>query len=68
MALERNYRVGEIAENLRVSRQTVTKLFENEPGVIKIGKGLGRYRRKRPYLTLIIPESVFMRVKARHSR
>lgn len=65
---ERHYRVGEIAENLRISRQTVTRLFEHEPGVLKIGKGLGRYRRRRPYLTLIIPESVLMRVKERLSR
>ena len=65
---ERHFRVGELAENWKLSRQTITRLFENEPGVMKIGKGLGRYRRKRPYLTLIIPESVAMRVKSRLSQ
>jgi hypothetical protein len=33
--------------------------------VLKIGKGLGRYRRKRPHLILVIPESVAVRVKTR---
>lgn len=35
---------------------------------VLIGHGLGRYRRRRPYLTLVIPESVAMREKARLSR
>lgn len=64
---ERHYRVGELAANWRLSRQTITELFKDEPGVMRIGKGLGRYRRKRPYLTLIIPESVALRVKNRIS-
>jgi hypothetical protein len=62
---ERHYRVQELAQLWRLSRQTIAQLFKDEPGVIKIGKGLGRYRRKRPHLTLIIPESVAMRVKTR---
>jgi hypothetical protein len=64
---ERHYRVDELATLWRLSPETIRRLFREEPGVIKIGKGLGRYRRRRPYLTLSIPESVASRVKARIS-
>ena len=64
---ERHYRVDEIAKLWCLSSKTIIRLFHDEPGVLKIGKGLVRYRHKRPYLTLVIPESVAMRVKARLS-
>jgi DeoR/GlpR family transcriptional regulator of sugar metabolism len=65
---ERHYRVDELAELWQLSPETIRRLFREEPGVIKIGTGLVRYRRRRPYLTLSIPESVALRVKGRVSR
>ena len=65
---ERKFLVKELAADLRLSRQTITKLFENEDGVLRFGKGPSRYRRKRPYVTLVIPESVVMRVLQRLKR
>lgn len=64
---ERHYRVDELAKLWRLSRNTIIRLFQDEPGVMKVGKGLNRYRRRRPYLLLVIPESVAMRVKLRLS-
>jgi hypothetical protein len=64
---ERHYRVDELAELWRVSRQTIIRLFRDEPGVMRIGRALST-RRRRPYLTISIPESVALRVKARLSR
>jgi hypothetical protein len=60
---ERHFRVGELAKLWRLSRKTIARLFRDEPGVLKIGTR----RRKigRPYMVLVIPESVASRVKAR---
>ena len=65
---ERHYRVDELAKLWRYSRDTIIRLFKDEPGVMRVGKGEGRYRRKRPYLSMSIPESVAVRVKTRLSQ
>lgn len=65
---ERHYRPEELSKLWRYSTKTIIRLFQDEPGVMRLGKGLGRYRRKRPYLSLSIPESVAMRVKTRLSQ
>lgn len=65
---ETHYRINELAKMWKLSRDTIRLLFRNEPGVIKIGKGLTRHGTGRPYLVLSIPESVAMRVKTRISR
>lgn len=52
----------EIAERLKLNKETVRRIFMNEPGVIIIScprKG------RRVYRTLRIPEHVFQRVLAR---
>ena len=52
----------EIAERLKLNRETVRRMFLNEPGVIVIccpRKG------RRVYRTLRIPEHVFQRVLTR---
>jgi hypothetical protein len=54
------YTVAEIAEQWRVSPDTVRRLFENEPGVIVISNSKPG---KRPYRTLRIPQSVVDRVR-----
>ena len=67
MALERHYKVSEIAEMWKMSDETVRKLFLNEPGVLVFGEGsrlVGR-RYKRRYFSLRIPESVLERVQKR---
>ena len=70
---ERHYRVGELATLWRLSRRTITRIFEREEGVLRWGYNSdddytdlrSRRRRRRRYVTLSIPESVAMRVKAR---
>ena len=64
-ALERHYRIGELAEMWRLGRETVRLLVKDEPGIIKIRLG-----RKRSHTIYSIPESVAMRIHTRllHSR
>ncbi len=66
--VERHYSVAQVAERLTYSDDKVRRLFENEPGVLKIGNPSRRMGRalKRRYYTLRIPESVVIRVLARY--
>jgi hypothetical protein len=61
---ERHYTVTEIAAIWNLSKDTVRRLFQNEPGVLVLGDTSPR-RRKRLYKTLRIPESVAQRVHQR---
>jgi len=56
--LERHYTVAELAEQWSLSRDTIRRMFENEPGVVVF-----RHQKlnKRIYRTLRIPESVARR-------
>jgi transcriptional antiterminator len=56
-ALERHYTVKEIAEIWNLSDDTVRRIFQDLPGVLKVGSG-SMLRKKRGYVTLRIPESV----------
>lgn len=60
VALERHYRVSEVAQLWGVKHMTVRRLFENEPDVLRIGNEESCFRRRR--ITLSIPESVMKRV------
>lgn len=60
---EPHYTVDEIATAWKLSRDTVRKIFEKEPGVLVFGSE--RSRRKRGYHTLRVPESVMERVHRR---
>jgi hypothetical protein len=62
--VERHYAVAEIAAMWNLSTDKVRDLFEEEPGVLVIGR---RNHRKRRYVTLRIPESVAERVHSRLS-
>lgn len=62
--VERHYAVAEIAAMWNLSTDKVRDLFEEEPGVLVIGR---RNPRKRRYVTLHIPESVVERVYLRFS-
>ena len=57
----------EVAEILKVDRTTVQRKFQDERGVVKIGKS-NRRDGKRDYVTLRIPESVVRRVIAEWSK
>jgi hypothetical protein len=60
-ALERHYRVRELAVLWGFSDNTIIKLFATEQGVIRLQPCAG----KRKYQTLSIPESVAARVHER---
>ena len=66
-ALEQHLTVQQIAEAWGLSDTYVRQLFQDEPGVMRIGnptKRLGR-KLKRSYYTLRIPESVAAKVHRR---
>lgn len=63
---EKLYTVNEVAEAMRLSDETIRRWFRDEPGVLKHSSPKSRF--KRPYTTLLIPDSVFRRVWNRMSR
>ena len=56
---ERHYTPKELAELWRLDESTVRRMFQDEPGVLRIGQ-TGR-RSKRDYVTLRIPASTAAR-------
>lgn len=61
--LERHFSPQTISEVWGLSTDKIRELFEDEPGVLKVGdRASGRTRR---YLTMRIPESVAARVYKR---
>ncbi len=66
-AMERHYSVKEIAERWSLDESTVRRLFQDEPGVLKIGRS-GSRSRKRNYVTLRIPESIVERFHSERTR
>jgi hypothetical protein len=63
-AAEYHHTVKELGGMWRLSTATITRMFRDEPGVLKIGEARGR-RGRRSYTTLRIPESVVQRVYRR---
>jgi hypothetical protein len=61
VALEKHYRVKELASIWGFSENSIAKLFATEPGVVRLSSSSGR----RKYITLSIPESVAIRVHQR---
>jgi transposase len=59
-----NWRVRDIAARWGVSQNTVTNIFRNEPGVLRIGNSQSGKRQK---VTLSVPENVLLRVEQRLS-
>jgi AraC-like DNA-binding protein len=57
------YTVAEVAEVTGLSRQTVTRLFEREKGVIILKRPETMHKRK--YRTIRIPRAVYERAIAR---
>jgi hypothetical protein len=60
---EPHYSVERVAEMWDLSRDSVRRLFLDEPGVLRISRPGSRY--KRTYRTLRIPETVVNRVYRR---
>jgi len=59
-AIERHYTVAEVAILWNLSRDTIRRLFQSEPGVVILTTATRRGKRR--YKTLRIPESVLLRV------
>ena len=57
---EQFYTVAEAAEILKVSTDKVTRMFEDEPGVVDLGSAESLHKRR--YRVQRIPHSVFNRV------
>jgi len=66
-AFERHFTPAEIGEIWRYDTSTIIRMFQDEPGVLKIGKS-NRRDGKRDYVTLRIPESVARRVHMARSK
>lgn len=63
--IEAHFTVAEIADKWKLSEVKVQQIFQDEPGVLKLGhpsRLVGRKLQRR-YFTLRIPESVFLRVQ-----
>lgn len=61
--LERHFSVQTLAELWGLSTDAIRELFDNEPGVLRLGDR--KSGRKRRYVTIRIPESVAARVYRR---
>jgi hypothetical protein len=64
---ERHFTIGELTALWGYGRTTIRRWFENEPGVLKQGESRLRRGRKRPYVSLRVPESIARRVYAKHT-
>ena len=67
IAFEHHFRPKDIAELWGLDESTVRRLFQDEPGVLKIGR-VDRRDGKRGYVSIRIPESVASRVHRERSR
>jgi hypothetical protein len=65
LAFERHYSPAELAEIWGVSENTVRRIFQDQPDVLKISK---TKKGKRAYETLRIPASVVRRVHVERSK
>jgi hypothetical protein len=62
---QENFTVAQIASLWQLSRDTIQRLFQDEPGVVTLGDKNPRGKRRR--VTLRIPRVVMDRVKKRRS-
>ena len=59
-AFEQHYRVSQLATQWGYGRETIRKIVQHEPGVLKLRLG-----RKKANTTYSIPESVAQRIHTR---
>jgi hypothetical protein len=63
---ERPYSIDDLAVLHNLSRRTVIRLYENEPGVLVLQASAEQQRAMgRRYRTIRVPRHVYMRVKHR---
>lgn len=67
-AIEQHYTPREVAELWGVSVKTVCRLFEDEPGTLKISMPRLLARKRAPQVSLRIPASALARVHDQQSR
>ena len=63
----RHFTAAELGGIWRLDETTIRRIFQDEPGVLKIGKA-NRRDGKRDYITLRIPEPVARRVYMERSK
>ena len=63
----RHFTAAELGKVWQLDESTIRRIFQDEPGVLKIGNS-GRRDGKRDYVTLRIPESVAMRIYRERSK
>jgi hypothetical protein len=68
IAQEKHYSVQEIAEMWGLSSEKVRKMFQDVPGVLKLGFSSTSKKGRKPYITLRIPASVLARFHQDWSR
>lgn len=66
-AFEQHFTPKQLAELWALDETTVRRIFQDEPGVFKIGKVVRRDG-KRDYVTLRIPQTVALRVHQQRCR
>jgi len=59
------YTVQELAAKMGLSRQTITRLFEKERGVLVLDRPAKLH--KRGFRSIRIPREVYLRVRHRHT-
>ena len=64
--MERHYSVAQVAQQWGLSKDTVRRMFEHDPGVLVIERTHGGMSRRRRYRTLCIPATVVERVHRMH--
>jgi hypothetical protein len=66
-AFGKHFAARDLATIWGLDETTIRRMFQDEPGVFKIGRQ-GRRDGKRDYVTLRIPEAVALRVYEKRSR
>lgn len=66
-AFDRHFTAAELGELWKLDESTIRRMFQDQPGVLKIGKS-NRRDGKRDYVTLRIPEAVARRVWEERTR
>jgi hypothetical protein len=67
VAFERHFTTRDLAERWKFDETTIRRIFQDEPGVLKVGRS-NRRDGKRDYVTLRIPESVALRIYQERTR
>ena len=63
LAIERHYSVKEVASLWGISEESVRRLFQDQPGVLKLSlPRLVKNRKHKPHVRLSIPLSVLARL------